>query len=160
MKFRTLLLSAPAMMLLACEKPIERSELGESEISEIKTEIQEIEDRYAIAVNSKNVDSIMTYYADDAISYDSNAKPLHGKEEIRESMEDLAKGFPKRAGIKYTITEIIPSSDGQQVIEIGHYKISDPKGINYGTGNFFSIFHKRNGKYVCIRDMQTPDDNK
>lgn len=160
MKFRSLLLSTIALTVMACEKPVERAYLDESEISEIRSEIQSIENRYSMAVSSKNVDSIMTYYADDAVSFDSNTKPLHGKEEIRESMEELSKGFPKRAGIKFTVTEILPSSDGKQVVEIGHYKISDPKGINYGTGNYFSVFEKRNGKYVCIRDIQTPDDNK
>jgi len=158
MRFRTLLFLALAFSVANCEKPAERETLDAGAITEIKMEIQSIEDRYAKAVNSKNVDSIMEYYADDAISFDSNSKPLHGKDEIRESMKDLSKGFPKRAGIKYTVMEVFPSGDGNQVVEIGHYRISDPKGINYGTGNYFSVFEKRNGKYVCIRDIQTPDD--
>lgn len=160
MKFRSLLLLASVSVFVNCEKPVERSSMTMDELAALKTEIQKIEDNYAKNVNSKNVDSIMTYYADDAVSYDSNSRPLHGKEEIRESMEELSKGFPKRAGIRYTVTEIFPSGDGNQVIEIGHYKISDPKGVNYGTGNYFSVFEKRNGKFLCIRDIQTPDDNK
>ncbi|WP_290841894.1 DUF4440 domain-containing protein [Flavobacterium sp.] len=160
MKIRSLLLIASVVVFLNCEKPVERTTLGADELAALKVEIQELEDNYAKNVNSKNVDSIMKYYADDAVSYDSNSQPLHGSLEIRESMEDLSKGFPKRAGIKYTVREVFPSGDGTQVIEIGHYKISDPKGINYGSGNYFSVFEKRNGKYVCIRDIQTPDDSK
>lgn len=160
MKSRALLLIAPIFIFSNCEKPVERTSLTAEQISAVKMEIQSIEDRYAKNVNSKNVDSIMTYYADDAVSYDSNSKPLHGKDEIRESMQELAKGFPKRAGIKYTVMEVFPSGDGSQVIEIGHYKISDPKGVNYGAGNYFSVFEKRNGKYLCIRDIQTPDDTE
>lgn len=160
MRFKTLPFLALAFCVANCEKPVERVTLDASELSEIKMEIQAIENRYANAVNSKNIDSIMEYYADDAVSFDSNSKPLHGKDEIRESMQDLSKGFPKRAGIKYTVMEVFPSGDGTQVVEIGHYRISDPKGINYGTGNYFSVFEKRNGKYVCIRDIQTPDDAK
>jgi len=158
MKLYTLRILLLAVIFANCEKPAERVSLNADELSALKTEIQALEDNYARNVNSKNVDSILTYYADDAVSYDSNSKPLHGKEEIRESMEDLAKGFPKRAGIKYTVTEVFSSGDGNQILEIGHYRISDPKGINYGTGNYFSVFEKRNGKYVCIRDIQTPDD--
>lgn len=158
MTIRPLLFIAAALFFANCEKPAERSTMSADELAKLKAEIQALEDNYASNVNSKNVDSIMTYYADDAVSYDSNSKPLHGKEEIRESMQQLAKGFPKRAGIKYTVTEVFPSGDGNQVIEIGHYRISDPKGINYGTGNYFSVFEKRNGRYVCIRDIQTPDD--
>ncbi|MBD3582264.1 YybH family protein [Flavobacterium selenitireducens] len=160
MKLKTLPFLALAFGVANCEKPVERVTLDANELTEIKLEIQAIEDRYAKAVNSKNIDSIMEYYADDAVSFDSNSKPLHGKDEIRESMQDLSKGFPKRAGIKYTVMEVFPSGDGTQVVEIGHYRISDPKGINYGTGNYFSVFEKRNGKYVCIRDIQTPDDAK
>lgn len=126
-------------------------------LQSIRSDIETLEKDYARWVNSKNVDSIMQYYADDAVSFDSNSKPLRGKDEIRESMKKLSAGFPKGAGITYTVMEVFPTTDGAQVVEIGHYRIEDPKGRNYGSGNYFSLFEKRDGRYVCIRDIQTPD---
>ncbi|NMH27757.1 YybH family protein [Flavobacterium silvaticum] len=156
MKINVLIL--PLLVIAAsCTKPVERTEVVGPEV--IRAEIQSLENNYARWVNSKNVDSIMQYYADDAVSYDSNSKPLHGKDEIRESMKELSKGFPEGAGIKYTVMEVYPTSDGQQVVEIGHYRIDDPKGRNYGSGNYFSLFEKRDDKYLCIRDIQTPDSS-
>lgn len=154
MKNKGLILTLIALSA-ACNKPAEQTDLQNSEA--FKADIQFLENDNARWVNSKEVDSMVQYYADDAVSYDSNSKPLHGREEIRESMQSLSRGFENGASIKYTVTEVFPMSDGEKVLEIGHYKISDSRGKTYGSGNYFSLFEKRNGKYVCIRDIQTPD---
>ena len=44
---------------------------------------------------------------------------------------------------------------GHQVIEIGSYVVVDSTSTEKQSGNYMSLFEKRNGKYVCIRDMSS-----
>ncbi|NMH27758.1 YybH family protein [Flavobacterium silvaticum] len=153
MKLQNIILLAVLVVLSGCKKPSEQEE-GQTAI---KDEIQALENRYAKAVSSKVLDSIMPYYADDAVSYDSEAKPLSGKKSIRASINNKSSAYPESEQMTFTVTEVFPSSDAEQVVEIGHYQVKDSKGIAYGSGNYFALFEKRDGKYVCIRDIQTPD---
>lgn len=43
------------------------------------------------------------------------------------------------------------------MVEIGHYRVSDSVSTPLYTGNFIAVFEKREGKYVCIRDMSASD---
>ena len=70
--------------------------------------------------------------------------------------EDIA-GFPKGAKIAFAVIDVFPSSDGNQVVEIGSYKMSDVTNIAISSGHYMSLFEKREGKYVCIRDMGASD---
>ncbi|MBD3582265.1 YybH family protein [Flavobacterium selenitireducens] len=149
-----------AFLIASCSKPGERSEISSAETDEIRSEIQELENAYAKAVNDNNTGEIMKYYAEDAISYNSDGPPLKGKDAIRTDIRRLSTDFPETAKISFTVQEVLPSADKFQVVEIGRYEIKDNAGIAFGSGNYFSLFEKRGGKYVCIRDMQTPDTPK
>lgn len=151
-----LLILLSASVLIGCKKPGEREERDLS----IKEEIQKLENDYALAVSKKAVDSILPYYADDAISYDAEAKPLKGKSSIRASIKNEASAYPPKESVEFKVEEIYPFNNGEQVLEIGHYDIKDEKGLVFGSGNYFALFEKRDGKYVCIRDIQTPDTPK
>jgi hypothetical protein len=49
------------------------------------------------------------------------------------------------------------SSDGNQVVEIGYYKVVDSTDTPVNTGNYMSLFEKRNGRYYSVRDMSASD---
>ena len=53
--------------------------------------------------------------------------------------------------------KFFPSTDGNQIVEVGYFKLSDSSNAVINTGNYMSLFEKRNGKYVCLRDMSTSD---
>ena len=59
--------------------------------------------------------------------------------------------------ISFTTTEIFASKDGDQVLEIGYYSVVDSTNTAINTGNYMSLFEKRDGQYVCLRDMSTSD---
>ncbi|NUY81472.1 nuclear transport factor 2 family protein [Flavobacterium sp. MAH-1] len=160
MKINFILLFASIALLASCTSPSERSEISSAETDEIRDEIQKLENAYAIAVNDNNTSAIMNYYAEDAVSYNSDGPPLKGKNAIRSDIRKLSSEFPKTAKIYFTVQEVLPSGDKFQVVEIGRYEIKDDAGIAFGSGNYFSLFEKRGGKYLCIRDMQTPDTPK
>ncbi len=128
---------------------------------QIKAEIQAIENQFALAYNSRNLDSL-TYYADDAISYFSGEKPIVGKAAIHQHIINELKDFPAGAKVSFETIEIYVTDDQDNVAEIGEFKQVDSTGTILYRGHYFSFFAKRNGKYVCTRDMtnSSPLDNE
>jgi hypothetical protein len=43
------------------------------------------------------------------------------------------------------------------VVEIGYYPVSDTSKNLLNTGNYMGLFEKRNGNFVCLRDMSASD---
>ncbi|WP_290840943.1 nuclear transport factor 2 family protein [Flavobacterium sp.] len=160
MKIKILTFALAVLTLQSCKEPSENTDASQAsaeETTDVKAQIQELENAYADAVNANNPAEIMKYYANDAVSYNADGPPLEGKNAIRSDIRKSSTPFPKTAKIHFTVQEVLPSSDLDQVVELGRYEIKDEAGIAFGSGNYFSLFQKRDGKYVCIRDMQTPD---
>ncbi|MEO5776804.1 MAG: nuclear transport factor 2 family protein [Flavobacterium sp.] len=122
----------------------------------IKAELQTLESGFADAMNARKADGI-TYYADDATSYSQNKPPLVGKDAIYKSVKEEVDGMEAGAKISFTANEVYPSSDGNQAVELGSYKVVDSTGTTKSTGNYMALFEKRDGKYICIRDMGASD---
>jgi len=123
---------------------------------QIKTEIQGIENAFASVYNTGNVDAL-TYYADDATSYFNGKTPLVGKDAIHQSMNEELANFTKGDKISFETKEVYVGDNGNHVLEIGSYKFTDSTGTKLRSGNYFSLFEKRDGKYLCIRDMGNSD---
>jgi ketosteroid isomerase-like protein len=120
----------------------------------VKAEIQAIEDKFASVYTHRNVDSL-TYYSDSAVSYFVGQEPIKGKEAIHRFISEELKDFPKGVKIINETLEVYVTDDGNNVAEIGAYKRVDSTGKVLQNGHYFSFFAKRNGKYVCTRDMAT-----
>jgi ketosteroid isomerase-like protein len=130
------------------------SGISEAEKEKIKKEIQAKEDEFAEVYNSGQLKSI-GYYADDATTFYQNRQPLIGKQAILAFLQaDLDSNTNI---ITFKTNEVFPSSDGNQVVEIGYFKVTDSAKYVLNTGNYMVLFEKRNGKYVCVRDMSTSD---
>jgi ketosteroid isomerase-like protein len=116
----------------------------------IKEEIQAKEDEFAATYNSGVLKNI-GYYADDAVSFYQNRPPLVGKPAIIEFLKsDLSTNTNT---IMFTTNEVFVSADGGQVVEVGNFRVLDSSKTTVNTGNYMSLFEKRNGKYVSVRDM-------
>ena len=50
--------------------------------------------------------------------------------------------------ISFKTNDVFVSSDGNQVVEVGYFKLVDSANTIINTGNYMSLFEKRNGKYV------------
>lgn len=121
---------------------------------QIKQEIQAKENAFAEIYNSGELKNI-GYYADDATTFFQNRAPLIGKETIVEFLTaDITSNTDK---ISFTTKEVFVSNDGEQVVEIGYYQVVDSTNAAINTGNYMSLFIKRDGKYVCLRDMSASD---
>ena len=55
--------------------------------------------------------------------------------------------------ISFTTNEVFVSNDGKMVVEIGYYKVVNSTDTPFNTGNYMCLFEKRDGQYMCIREM-------
>ena len=121
---------------------------------QIKKDIQAKENEFAATYNAGEEKNI-GYYADDATTFYQNRAPLVGKKAIVEYLySDLQSNSNK---ISFKTNEVFVSNDGNQVVEVGYFKVVDSSNTPVNTGNYIVLFEKRNGKYVCVRDMSASD---
>lgn len=141
-------------IVIACNPKKEEAtaESAAVDTEQIKAEIQAMENAFADAVNSGKPETIV-YYAEDATSYAQNKAPLVGKTAIDKSIKEENVAMPKGSKVTYTVNEVHASNDGNMVVEFGSYKVVDSADAVKADGNYMSLFHKKDGKYVCVRDM-------
>lgn len=135
---------------IACNENKPETNTAAIDKEQIKQEIQAKEDSFAYLYNKGEVRSI-GYYADDATSYFQNRPPLVGKDSIVAFLKNDIISNTDR--ISFRTNEVFVSSDGNQVVEIGSFVVVDSANNPFNTGNYMSLFEKRNGKYVSVRDM-------
>lgn len=151
------LLGCMMSLLLACNTKKEESPAAAIDNEQIKKEIQAKEDEFAATYNAGVLKDI-GYYADDAASFYQNRPALVGKEAIIEFLKaDLSAA--SRNKISFKTNEVFVSNDGNLVVEVGHFTVVDSTNTGINRGNYMSLFEKRNGKYVCVRDMSASDVN-
>jgi len=149
------LLASTVLLAFACnEKKEESAATPAVDKEQIKKEIQAKEDQFAALYNSNELKDI-GYYADDASSFYQNRPPLVGKPAIIEFLKsDLISNTDK---ISFKTNDVFVSNDGSQVVEIGYFKVVDSANNPINTGNYMSLFEKRDGSYKCVRDMSASD---
>ena len=148
------LLAGILSLMISCNSKQETSTTTTIDKEQIKKEIQAKEDAFAEIYNTGELKNI-GYYADDAVTFFQNRPPLIGKEAIVEFYRSAISSTSNR--ISFTSKDIFISNDGNQVVEIGYFKVVDSTNTSINSGNYFSLFEKRNGKYVCVRDMSASD---
>ncbi|OUR94347.1 hypothetical protein A9Q87_01495 [Flavobacteriales bacterium 34_180_T64] len=143
------------LLMASCNTNAEKSTSVVIDIEQVKIDIQTRENQFAEVLNSGELKKI-GYYADDAVTFYQNMAPIRGKEERYEFYKtDVAPNNKNK--ISFTTTEVFPSKDGVQVLEIGYYTVVDSTNTAINTGNYMSLFEKRDGQYVCLRDMSASD---
>ena len=148
------LLSGILMVMISCNSKQEASTTTTIDKEQIKKEIQAKEDAFAEIYNTGELKNI-GYYADDATTFFPNRPPLVGKEAIIEFYKSAITSVTDK--ISFTSKDIFISNDGNQVVEIGYFKVVDSTNTPINSGNYMSLFEKRDGKYVCVRDMSASD---
>jgi ketosteroid isomerase-like protein len=156
MVIKGVLLSCVMSLMISCSPKKEGSEATVVDTLQIKNEIQAKENEFAAVYNSRELKNI-GYYADDATSFSQNKAPLIGKQAIVAYYQANMDSVPKSHKISFTTNEVFVSNDGNQVVEIGYYKVVDGANTIINSGNYMSLFVKRDGKYVSLRDMSTSD---
>jgi ketosteroid isomerase-like protein len=138
-----------AMYFVSCTQPAETPK--SVDLEKLKVEIQAMEDGYAAAEKAKDADGVVAYYSDDAVNYGRNTEPRSGKAAIKERIaETLAKDTTGNSNV-YKVVDLF--ADGNMLVEIGSWSEVNPAGVEVEKGYYMSYFEKRDGKYVCVRDM-------
>jgi ketosteroid isomerase-like protein len=147
-------LSGILTLMISCNSKQETATTTAVDKEQIKKEIQAKEDAFAEIYNTGELKNI-GYYADDATTFFPNRPPLVGKEAIVEFYKSAITSVTDK--ISFTSKDIFISNDGNQVVEIGYFKVVDSTNTPINSGNYMSLFEKRDGKYVCVRDMSASD---
>src|SRR5215831_12845901 len=124
MKSKTMnrvLLGGIITVMFACNTKNEES-AATVDKDEIKKEIQAKEDEFAATYNAGVLKNI-GYYADDATSFFQNRQPLVGKQAIIDFLKSDDMSNPNK--ISFKTNEVFVSNDGNQVVEIGYFKVVD-----------------------------------
>jgi len=151
-----LLLVGIITAMFACETKKDEATAVVIDKEQIKKEIQAKEDEFAATYNAGVLKDI-GYYADDATTFLQNRPALVGKDAI---VEFLKSDIPSNSNkISFKTREVFVSNDGNLVVEVGYFTVVDSTNTGINKGNYMSLFEKRNGKYVCVRDMSASDVN-
>ena len=125
------------------------------DMGKVKAEIQALENAWAEADNARNANALAAFYSDDAMSL-SNNKPMDvGKAAIQKGLEVSMAKRVKGSTVSYEIMDVF--GDDKQVTEVGKTIIKDASGKVTSTGKYMAIWEKRDGKYLCVRDIGNDD---
>lgn len=149
-----LFLSGALLLLFSCKK--EETPAVAIDVNQIKEEIQAKENEFAETYNSGIMKNI-GYFADDAITFPQNSQPVTGKEAIIEYLKQHIDTISKNRKISFTTKEVFVSNDGEQVVEIGNYKVVDSAQTTLNSGSYMTLFIKKDGKYYSLRDMSVSE---
>jgi ketosteroid isomerase-like protein len=149
-----LIVSSALLLLVSCKK--EEAVVVAIDVNQIKEEIQAKENEFAETYNSGILKNI-GYFADDAITFPQNNAPVTGKEAIIEYLKSHIDTISKGRKISFTTNEVFVSKEGEQVVEVGNYKVVDSSQTTINSGNYMTLFVKKDGKYYSLRDMSTSE---
>jgi uncharacterized protein (TIGR02246 family) len=146
-----------AVFIIGCNttetKPAEAP--AAPDMGKVKTEIQTLENAWAAAENAGDSKALAAFYTDDAVSMPRDKPMIVGKEAIAKDIEEGAATRDKSMTIAYNVLDVF--GDENTVTEVGTAIRKDSTGKVAYTGKYMAIWVKRDGKYLCIRDMSNSD---
>jgi len=146
MKTKTTLIAIAALFFAACEPQPPKTDLAQ-----IKTEIQELENRYAEAYNAADVDALVAMYADDAQGMSHERPLISGKENLRKDLtEEMAK---RKLDSKFTFTTLNVVGDENMLVETGLTTLTHPDGKTEASGKYLAVWQKQGGKWLITHDI-------
>jgi ketosteroid isomerase-like protein len=144
------------LMIVSCQTRNDNKGTAVIDTEQVKKEIQAKENEFAEVYNTGEMKTI-GYYAEDAITFTQNSPAIVGKPAIIEYLKAHIDSLSKNNKISFQTNEVFVSNDANQVVEIGYYRVVDSAGNLINSGNYMSLFVKRDGRYVSLRDMSASD---
>lgn len=145
----TILFGMVALLLVSCAVPVEAPK--PIDLEKLKVDIQKMEDAFSASEKAKDADGVAAYYSEDAISYSRNEEPTSGKAAIKAR---IAQQMAKDTTGNYNVYKVVDLfAEGNMVVEIGSWTVLSPSNTEVEKGHYMSYFQNRDGKYLCVRDM-------
>ncbi len=126
--------------------------------AQLKKEIQEQETAWSKADNARDVNALAAFYTDDAISLAADQPALEGKAAIKKDIETSLAKRPAGSTVSYDAVDVYGGD--QYATEVGKTTRMDSTGKVISTGKYMAIWEKRDGKWICIRDIGNDDAKK
>jgi uncharacterized protein (TIGR02246 family) len=146
--------------ILACNQPAEtaasQEPAPEMDMDAVRAEIQALEDAYAAAQNAGDLEAILAYYADDAVNMPNEKPIVVGKEAIKQRLTEQFAKREEGGTISFKVEHIM--AEGDLLVEAGSSTYTSEDG-EVEMGKYVAIFEKRDGKYLCVRDIWNEDSD-
>lgn len=149
------LLAVAYSLMIACQPPATAPEAAKVDLDAARAEIQALEDAYAKASNEKNVDGILAYYSDDAQRLPDGEPIVKGKDALRKQITEELGADTTGATVKFQVLDVF--ADGNLLVEVGASTVTAKDGKEKSRGKYMAVYEKRDGKYVCVRDIWNED---
>lgn len=129
--------------------------VDEINLDSVRAEIEALNITYANAINAKDVETVLAFYAPDAIVMPVGEPVQAGTEAIKKGYlaEFEANGNSK---ISFTTKDIFAA--GKYATETGVITLKDSTDAVIYTGKYMVLFEKRDGRYVALRDIWNSDN--
>jgi len=141
--------AAILLLTLSCQP-------AKPDLAQIRTEIQALENGYADGLNSKDANAVVVYYADDAVSMPNDQPVVYGHDALIKMIQQDIANDTMNTVVSFETVDVFAA--GELVTETGKAIYKDTDGNVVKTSKYMSLFEKRNGKYVCIRDIYNQDN--
>lgn len=125
------------------------------DLAKLKTEIQALETAWAAADNARDSNALAAFYADDAVSLGNNRTMLVGKAAIAKDIATTLAKREKGTTVTYEVMDVFGYEDC--VTEVGKTTSKDAAGKIIYTGKYMAVWEKRDGKFICVRDIYNDD---
>jgi ketosteroid isomerase-like protein len=115
--------------------------------------IRNIEEQWAVAIRTKDINKVLSIYASDAVEMPPNEPIVVGTEAIKKGWEEwFSDTTYLHNEITYKLDTIEVSASGDLGYSRGtnHYYIKTPKGLIEYDDKEIDIFKKKDGKWECI----------
>jgi ketosteroid isomerase-like protein len=136
------------LLLASCQQ-------AKPDLAAIRTEIQAKEDAYAAGLKAKDANAVIAYYADDAVSLVNNAPIAVGRDALLKMAQEDIDRDTTNTTVSFEVVDLFASGD--LVVETGKATHKDAEGNVTKTGKYMTLFEKRDGKYLAIRDIYNDD---
>jgi ketosteroid isomerase-like protein len=157
---RTFLVAVVGVFLIGCNKRTSASADsalpggGAFDADAARAQIIAADSAWVRAVQSKNVDSLMPYYATDAVSMSEGTKAADGTDAIRAAYVKMVATNPRNMSLK--VDAVTFSDDGTMASDYGSFggTADGPGGkpIKF-TGNYVNVWQRVNGRWVLIAEI-------
>ncbi len=141
----------PADTAAAMAPPVATSAAADREA------VQAVNAAWFKAFNAHDVDAITALYADDAVVSAPGMPPARGTAAIRETLGKDIAGATK-AGLSNNVgTSEELGLSGDLAWESNTFTVTDKSGKTLDNGKYVTVFERRNGKWLIIRDIWNSD---
>lgn len=133
------------------------SNQSSTDLTQVKTKIQALENAWADALNNQDLDALMAMYTEDAVSMANNSPMMVGKDAIRKDQEQEFANQPE--GMTYSFETLDVYGNADMVTETGQSTYKDANGKVLGKGKYMVVWKKQGEEYLCIREIYNNDSS-